>query len=327
MTVQADTTTLSFEQTVPRQLAHRRNLGEVLIADSVRSGDGEFLVAFQVPRAHLVWADRPAERHDTFAVAEAARQAAFVVLHRHLEIPIGLPFTMHGFDFEVDRPELFADDHRNALEGVLHYRIINWDKRSASQGGLKFAGVAAIGGQAALTFSGDVVFLPADDYQALRDFQRRRRPAASAVVPIPLSPTLVGRSDRRNVVLGEPHDLTATGGRFPIVIDRSHPSFFDHEYDHVPGPLCIEAFRQAVIATGHRLGLLSEQSVTTVVAATAKFEDFGELDASLECEVEFEASSADRIRAVVGLHQFGKSIAAGGLVLLHSDEKAHNIRL
>lgn len=327
MTSRTDTTTLSFEQTVPRRLAHRTNLGEVLIADSMCESDSEFLVAFQVPRAHLVWADRPPERHDTFAVAEAARQAAFVVLHRHLEIPVGLPFTMHRFDFEVERPELFADDHRNALEGVLHYRIVDWDKRSASQGDLKFSGVGVVGGQAALTFSGDVVFLPTEDYQALRAFQRRRRPAATAVIPVPLPPALVGRTDRRNVVIGEPSRSTATGGRFPIVIDRTHPSFFDHEYDHVPGPLCIEAFRQAVIATAHRVGQLSDRSVTTVVAADATFDDFGELDAPLECSVELGDIFADQIRATVGLHQFDKSIAIGGLVLERSGQTAHNIRL
>ncbi|WP_067654372.1 AfsA-related hotdog domain-containing protein [Nocardia harenae] len=304
---------LSFEQTVPRALAHRHNLAEVMIADSAETGDDSYAVAFHVPRAHLLWFDRHPAFHDTFAAAEAARQAAFVVIHRHLGVPVGLPFTMHRFDFEVIDHASFADDRRSALQGTFHYRTSNRDRRGDQQGNLSFEGTAQIGDETALTFTGDVVFLPGDDYLALRAFQRKRRPAASApAAPVPpLPPERVGRRDPRNVVVGEPD-----GDTYPIRMDRDHPAFFDHDYDHAPGPLCVEAFRQAALDAAQRAGLITEPDRTAVVAVAATFTDFAEIDAAVECVVELgPASATGEIDAAVRLCQFGVTIADGTLLL------------
>ena len=58
---------LSFEQTVPCRLAHRRCLGEVFVADTATAGPGEYLAAIQIPRAHTLWSDRVADYHDPLA--------------------------------------------------------------------------------------------------------------------------------------------------------------------------------------------------------------------------------------------------------------------
>lgn len=36
-----------------------------------------------------------------------------------------------------------------------------------------------------------------------------------------------------------------------VALDRSHPFFFEHEYDHVPGLLIMEAARQFAVAVAH----------------------------------------------------------------------------
>ncbi|MFI7670160.1 AfsA-related hotdog domain-containing protein [Nocardia sp. NPDC049526] len=307
---------LSFEQTVPRTLAHRANLGEVLVADSARLGADEFVVAFQVPRAHLLWADRIPHRHDAFAAAEAARQACFVVIHRHLEIPVGTPFTMHSFRFEAEEPAAFRDDRRTALEGVFQYRVARSTNRGANQGDLSFEGIALIGGEPAMSFAGEVVFLAAADYQALRSYQRSRRPVVEAApAPVPVSATAVGRTDGRNVVIGESN--SAWPQHFPIIVDRSHPSYFDHDYDHLPGPLCVEAFRQASIVVAGAAGHLPDPAAAFVTAASAVFTDFAEIDSPAACSVVIDEVGPDgEIETTVGLHQFGKSIAEGTLTLL-----------
>ena len=81
---------LSFEQTVPRSLVHRVALAEVYVADSLQSGDEEFVLAIQIPRAHCVWFDRRVAYHDPLSMAEAARQGVYVVVHRHIGLPAGL---------------------------------------------------------------------------------------------------------------------------------------------------------------------------------------------------------------------------------------------
>jgi hypothetical protein len=109
---------------------------------------------------------------------------------------------------------------------------------------------------------GDLVFLAPEDYAALRAYHRRRNPSESAPPPAggpALAAAASGRLDQRNSVLGEPAADGSAGAatRYPVIIDRQHPSFFDHGYDHAPGPLLVEAYRQAAIVTAHRTGALS----------------------------------------------------------------------
>ena len=62
-----------------------------------------------------------------------------------------------------------------------------------------------IGETVAMTLSGGIVFMPKADYEALREYQRARKPLAGGEPDQarPLDPELVGRLDRRNVVIGK----------------------------------------------------------------------------------------------------------------------------
>ena len=51
------------------------------------------------------------------------------------------------------------------------------------------------------------------------------------------------------VALIESGDADAFIGQ--VAVDRNHPYFFEHEYDHVPGLLMVEAGRQIGTAIGH----------------------------------------------------------------------------
>ncbi|WP_323073340.1 AfsA-related hotdog domain-containing protein [Mycetohabitans endofungorum] len=37
----------------------------------------------------------------------------------------------------------------------------------------------------------------------------------------------------------------------PLIIEPDHPFFFEHEIDHVPGLMLVEATRQACTAVSH----------------------------------------------------------------------------
>lgn len=307
---------LSFEQTVPRKLAHRQALGEVFIADSVESDDGAVFVAAQIPRAHSLWGDRPADFHDPFSTAEAARQGSFVMLHRHLGVPVGLPFSMKRWEFRAANLECFRDNGKSPLDGVLRYEVTERVDRGAEFSDLTLAGELRIDGTTAMTLTGDVVFLRREDYVALREFQLARRPKTTEPVPPaePLDPARVGRDDVRNVVVGEPVD-----GRFRYVIDTRHPSYFDHEYDHVPGPFIIEGFRQAALVVATEQGALPSP-VAAVTYLDTTFLDFAELDAPVECTATLldeppTAAPHDSVVVELGLYQFGKRLADARLGL------------
>jgi hypothetical protein len=307
---------LSFERTVPCSHAHRRALGEVFVADSVAVGADAYLLAIQLPRAHSVWFDRTVPYHDTLSTAEAARQGAFVVVHRHLGVPVGLPFSLRSFEVRIHDLEAYRDDERTPLEGILRFRLSQRDLRGDEIGSLAFEGEVEVGDRLAMTLGGGIMFLPKADYEALREYQRTRKPVASAPPErvAPLAPELVGRVDSRNVVIGEGRPAAAAGeARYPLVIDRTHPSFFDHDYDHVPGPLMVEAFRQASLVTATRSGALPSP-VAAVTHCEMAFSDFGEFDAVVEISVA-PVAEADGIALSVGAHQFGKQIGAGRIDL------------
>ncbi|MDI2127655.1 AfsA-related hotdog domain-containing protein [Yinghuangia seranimata] len=308
---------LTFSQTVPNAIAHRRAVGEVFVTDAAQVGEDEFLLAWQIPRAHALWGDRVVPFHDPFATAEAARQGSFVVLHRFVDIPLSLPFSLRTYGFQVTDLEAFRDNARSPLEGLLRYRLVDKKFADGELGSLGLVGELEVGGVTAMTINGDVAFMSRDDYLALRRFQRSRKPLADAPPPVPRSgvdPRLVGRRDVRNIVVAEPE-----AGRYPLVIDRGHPSYFDHDYDHVPGPFIVEGFRQAAILESCRTGALSAPEVALTACETG-FADFGEFETDLDYTARVVGEPdpgvlPGSVQVEVAVTQFGKELATGRVTL------------
>jgi hypothetical protein len=311
---------LSFEQTVPRGLVHRTALGEVYVADSLQVGDAEFVLAVQVPRAHCVWFDRRVAYHDPLSTAEAARQGVYVVVHRHVGVPPGLTFSLQRLELRVEELDAYRDGGSSPLQGLLTLRLVEQTKHGSSLGSMSFEGDLSVDGAVAMTLRGDLVFLSPDDYAALRAYQRRRNPPESGLPPADgpaLDAAACGRLDQRNCVLGEPALAAAAdrATRYPLIVDQHHPSFFDHGYDHVPGPLIVEAYRQAAIVTAHRSGALPSP-VAAITGCEAAFTDFAELDSRIECVAAIDGVFDDgRVGVSVGLRQFGKDVSTGRVEL------------
>lgn len=307
---------LSFTQTVPRELAHRRALGEVFIADSIEVGADEFLVAMQVPRAHSLWFDRRTAYHDTLATLEASRQAAFVIVHRHLGVPIGPPFTLHRIAFRVLDLEGYRDDEASPLDAMWHARVEDKQVHDDILVGMTLAGRLLVDGYPIATLEGDIAFVSRQDYEMVRAVQRARSERAGEPNAQALHPALVGRFDERNVTIGDADAPAGEGGEvhYPLAVNQRHPSFYDHPQDHVPGPLMLEAYRQAALLTAHRAGAL-RSPVAAVTACDATFDAFCEHDAPATCSASVGAVTDERVSVSVGLHQFGKRIANGQVEL------------
>ncbi|MEV0033323.1 AfsA-related hotdog domain-containing protein [Nocardia sp. NPDC050793] len=306
---------LTFDRTVARSHAHRRALGEVFVADSVADGDSVFYTALQIPRAHSLWYDRTTVYHDPFAMAEAARQGSFVILHEHVGVPVGLPFSMQRYEFDVTDREAFRDDEKAPLQGVLRYEIVSRVDRSADFSDLTLAGELTVDGRVAMELSADVVFLARADYEALRAYQLGRVAAGGPdYTAAPLPAAAVGRRDSRNVVIGAP---VAVGSDwdYPLLPDRRHPALFDHDYDHVPGPFIIEAFRQAALDTAVREGMLGTPDAM-VVSCSSRFAQFAEFGAPIECRTTpLDPTRPGTARVELELRQFDKVLTVGALEL------------
>jgi hypothetical protein len=306
---------LSFEQTVPRSLVHRASLAEVYVADSLQTGDDEFTLAVQIPRSHCVWFDRHVPYHDPLATAEAARQGVYVIVHRHIGLPAGLSFSLQRLELSVEDLDGYRDSG-SPLQGLLTLRIVKQTRSGGTLGSMTLEGDIAVDGELLVRVGGDVVFLASDDFTALRAYQRRRNRPESAPPPAvgpALDAAACGRLDRRNCVLGEPS--ADAGARFPLIVDQQHPSFFDHGYDHAPGPLIVEAYRQAAIVSAHRAGALASP-VCAVVGLSALFKDFAELDALIEVSAVVDERSNDGTVGVdIALQQFGRELSTGRVTL------------
>ncbi|WP_432011305.1 AfsA-related hotdog domain-containing protein [Streptomyces cucumeris] len=325
---------LTFDRTVPRDIAHRRQIGEVFVADSAQVGEDDFCLSFQVPRAHSLWSDQWDAYHDPFASAEAARQAIFVLLHRHVGVAVGLPFSLQRISFRIEDVEAYRNDHAWPLQGYLRYRVAGRRNRGSDVVGMTLEGAMEIGGRPAMTLSAELAFMSQQDYDVFRAFQRAQKPVATATTSPrrPLDPALVGRSNPRNVVIGAPGEHT-TGPEGPLLAaDRRHPAFFDHEYDHVPGPLIAEGLRQAALVAACRAGAVPSPHAVAV-GCEAAFLDFGEFEADLTYTATVGDPAADgRVPVEVGLHQFGKAIVTGRIDLLpetrttaHAHPHAHGV--
>jgi hypothetical protein len=311
---------LSFARTVPREIAHRRAVGEVFVTDSVSCGPAEALLAFQIPRAHSLWADRARGRHDVFAVGEAARQAAFVFFHQHLGLAVGLPFSMQSWRLRVLDPAALADDERTPLEGQIRYRATR-KQVTAVQGSVSIEGSVLIDGRTALEIASDVVWASREDYQALRAYQRSRKPLVQddGAPAERYRAKDVGRADQRNVVLGPP--AGAPGDTHRLVIDLSHPAFFDHSYDHVPGPLMLEGLRQVALLSVHRRGLMPA-SDAQVAELDARFTGFAEFEGPVEYTADEPATAAGGLAVDVRIAQFGTVLANGRITLCNPQESS-----
>jgi hypothetical protein len=313
---------LTFDQTVPCRLAHRRAVGEVFVTDSSRLTNGDVWVAIQLPRAHSLWADRSVAIHDPLSVAEAARQGTFVALHRHCGVPLGLPFSLKKWQFGVVDINLFADNERTPIEGFVRYRIGKRVGLGSNFEQLGLEGRVTIGGELAMTANAEIVFFPPDDYAAIRNFHRSGMTSSgpdAANLPKRLDPSVVGRSDPRNIVIGDRAEQL--GSRFPLVVDLGHPSFFDHSYDHAPGPLLVEGFRQASIVAATRAGAL-DTPACVVTGCDVTFSHFGELDALLECSATVVGGDSGAVTVEVGLHQKGRELAEGTMELSPAPDPA-----
>ena len=273
--------TLSFERTVPCSLAHRRALGEVFVADTAPTGMDEFIAAIQIPRAHSVWFDRKADYHDPLSTVEAIRQAMIVVGHRYLNVPFGMPASLQRISFTVEDLSAYSDGANSPLEGIARVRAGRTADSYGHVAESSFEATLTIDASPALTLRGGGIHFPADAYHQLRTHQQANRLAQGqshdgAVEPV--DPARVGRRDVRNVVIGAPR-LASTpdvGPLIPLVVDQRHPSFFDHAYDHVPGPLLLEGCRQAAILAAVEAGALTSP-VVAVTACAMTFNGFAEL--------------------------------------------------
>ncbi|MFJ8754750.1 ScbA/BarX family gamma-butyrolactone biosynthesis protein [Streptomyces sp. NPDC102441] len=298
--------------TVPRQYVHRASVSEVLLtgweaaADRVAGGAESFVVRAEWPRGHSLFS-QVAGYQDPMLLIESVRQIGSLLSHAEFGAPFGHQFLMWGMSFATTAEMLVAGPAPTEVE--LHTVCSDVVRRGKTLSSMRYDVTAVVDGAALATGRAGFSCTSPAVHRRLRG----DRPTSTGYLPgRPIDPARVGRNDAGHVVLAE--DRTGAGPhRWGLRVDTTHPIFFDHPVDHVPGMVLLEAARQAAHASTGMPDAL-------VVALDSTFTRYVELDAP--CLIEASPSRPDAsggVRVTVEGTQQGQAVYSAELVLRPRD--------
>ena len=249
--------TIDYDHTLDRAVVHRRAVAEVLTTSTTSDDDGSVLVGIQVPRQHGLFGDilRSHGGYDTMLFVEGVRQSTYVTAHLHHDVPLDRSFIMRDIGITITKPALI--DFTNApVDAVLRMRTgREFRDRAGTLTGLALKHELLVDGRVAGEGQVSASWLTLTGMAALRRSGRARAGLPPVPVPAPsperIDAAEVNRRTPLNVVISEV-EPGVDGDRAVIVVDTTHPTFFDHPNDHLPGMLEIEACRQTAVAARRR---------------------------------------------------------------------------
>ncbi|MGC1853018.1 MAG: ScbA/BarX family gamma-butyrolactone biosynthesis protein [Solirubrobacterales bacterium] len=271
-----------FEATIPREFAHKRAVEEIFLTDVIVDQQRERVLACaQLPRSHALYNEIENGVHDLLLILETGRQGMTIYGHVRLEVPEETAFVMNGLRVEVIDLEAMR---QGDSPGELVIDVPFGEERRDGKGrvrGYTLKGTGRIDGRPAIEINGEAMLIPAALYERLRSVHIDDGTEIPPR-PEPVDPTRVGRRSPRNVVVG---DAVRSNGelRCALIADTTHPSFFDHPLDHVPGMLMLETARQAALLYVHELGWSPTETV--LEACEAHFTQYAALSPPASCRV------------------------------------------
>ncbi|MFC8043875.1 ScbA/BarX family gamma-butyrolactone biosynthesis protein [Nocardia sp. NPDC057353] len=294
MSLEAVVAGVSHEQPVRRELTHRAAVAEVFVT-SLAARDGGYLAGAQLPRMHAYYGDHtgaPARLHDPLLVMETARQAAIALTHEFFGAPLDSAFLVRTFN-GTGVPGAAWECTREPANLTLAVEVPRVHRRGDAVCGLDMILEISAPAGRLMTVDGSFSWTSPDRWSRLRGAFRQslgRTPAVGPVVAAePVPPGAVGRENRRNVIVGAP-ERAGAAVRCPLAVDPAHPFLFDHQLDHVPGSVLLEAARQSALTL-----LGAESGNPQLLSVASRFDRFVELDLATECRAEVAARGAGQV--------------------------------
>ncbi|MGA5128310.1 ScbA/BarX family gamma-butyrolactone biosynthesis protein [Streptomyces olivoreticuli] len=279
---------LRFAPTVERRLVHKAADSQVLLTDAEQVGADRFLVAAAWSPDHLLYRPGPSGAGDPTLLVESMRQSAIYLSHTFYGIPAdGQHFVLSHLSTDIV-PRGLPFDESAALPVVLDVTCVRTSTRP-DRFSMQLSVSLYIHGRWYGRADFRWAVLPQGAYDVVR---HRNRPALDpacatddpAAGTFALSPGTVGRHQDRDVLLAEAPGAPEDTWR--LRMDRGHPVHFDHDSDHVPGMVLLEALNQAAHASYAReFGAVSRLVPWMVSSLEAEFNCFGELDHPIDIVV------------------------------------------
>lgn len=241
---------LSYDQLVSGQLVHRRHLSDVLVTGAADIGPDQFEVGVQWPVNHILLGRGAGA--DAALVAESVRQASAYIAHTRYDVPFDRQFLLSRLSADIDPGQAPA----TAAAGLVVRIDFEPVRRPDSSLGSFVSRAQVICDDLELaTGAAYSRLVPLATYARTRSAARAAAVAraeevvaaggASAAEPLKIPASRVGVLHEGLVVVGE----SGTRDVYEIVVDPTNQTFFDHDVDHVPGMVLLEAGRQAVRAS------------------------------------------------------------------------------
>lgn len=271
-----DTLHLSFEQTVPCSLVHKRYLENVLLTEVRGCGDGHFLCAGRIPAAHQFFNDAGrTPQTDILFYTELGRQASLAISHRFLGISKEEIFIFEQSQAWMKEAAFRRPSPRSAADSVVTEITVRETQKRKNNA------VSRVVADQVMSIGGEQVFVGVGAWtvQPAALFHRLRRMARTSGSPAPTESALPRRSVLRdNAVILEPRvNDDRTEFVTTLVVDETHPYFFDHPCDHVPGMLLLEGCTQLALNAFSRASSLPQQHLS-VSTYDVNFRQFVECD-------------------------------------------------
>ncbi|WP_286251295.1 ScbA/BarX family gamma-butyrolactone biosynthesis protein [Streptomyces graminofaciens] len=325
---------LAFDRGVPRTLVHKTAVSEVLLTDAVRTGPHRFTVAAQWPRHHVLFGNGtcPAGAADPLLLLETVRQAGIYVSHVYYDVPLAHPFLLTSIDYEVEGPTPGSAARKGPHCVLLDVQCVV-EHHTADRLGMSLEARLVIDGR----LEGRVGLC----WQAAAPerYARMRYPAGPVEVPPTgpgtallaladpvAAPHILGRLHERDVMLaalpanlGPSHNALQGTGQdvWSLRLDTTHPVYFDHVCDHIPGMALAESFAQAAaLASGRVAGVPPQELRWTLESSALSFASFGELGRPVVITAEPVPEPPEHGRRAirVSAEQGGRLLACGALI-------------
>lgn len=240
-----DSQSLRYSQTIQRHLVHKSSIHEVFITDTRTTNADSFLVGAQLPRQHTLYSDRIRKAYDPLLIAEACRQATIVMAHQYFNVPLGWLLLGHKAEIKISEKELLSVGKQPA-NILISVQVLQkkFNKEVLLEAVLMHT--VSLGGRVVAYVQGEIKGMPKNMYAYMREVNKNNKDLRDLFGDVNLTeldPGLLGRHDRRNVVIND--SLDPEKRVYPAKIDRTHPGFFDHEVDHVSAAVLAEICRQA----------------------------------------------------------------------------------
>lgn len=237
-------TELSWQRTVDRALVHRNAIAEVLLTDIVQLDRTSFEVAAQWSRSHRVYRPDDDGRHDPMLLVETVRQTGLALSHFGFGVPFDFKSVMHDVGFQT-LPDTEPRALHAATNVTIQVQCENVVMRGDQLRSMTVVLAMSADGIHFATGSGSLSWLSERTFQALRSRNGGPPPtvaAMSAEPTVPIASPCRAAAD----------SLLVAGDSLPnrrrVQIPLSHPVYFDHPLDHVPGMLLLDAAWQATAA-------------------------------------------------------------------------------